>query len=1028
MSSHASDRSSTPLLMVFRQEIMAIGFVSVIVITLIAHALLTYTGVRHIALLNPVVQLLIILRIIGAGIMLGWILWVILYGIMLYRSYHVRSHMTSDAVLYLLVLPRPRVSPTIVNKGNALRLGMNDAILAQSLLDGLAKILKDRPIEDRISLELWSQKDGKIRWGLWIPHSELADIVQRAILALVPGIEFLKVKEDPVQRSGVRVIQEWAVKHDAMYPLAYFDDQGNDRMTIMTSAIMPSSGIRTLGWQCVITGVKSNAWKRSTRWMIRWFQRSDDVQEKTSASIMQTKLEQTGVHITLRGYVIADSRDVAHRSLDILNNTLKQFQRQINPYITQQWMPQRRRASDLLDLTQRNGRQIPRLPAPILITRHHRSILTAAEIAAMWHLPGERFLETAIWRSNRFLRPDPGYIVGKVGSDQPMNITVPLAQRPIRFGTITALTGETVYVGTTLGSLMKHGQFIGGTGAGKTEEIKNLVAQVQQQGGGITLIEHKGDIMLKFLPMIAPEYELKTVVFNPLEQDWVIGLNIFDPQFMGDHTGLSTDQLIEMLDSCLSQIDDNWASGHGMQQFAQWGAKAILSGEPEATINHLSLFLGSETYRQQVLPNVRHTQTRAWWTHNFPSLDQSKRASSDALQRRLEGFLRNDMVRRICNQTRTTVRFREIMDRRGIILATLPLNQVGHRPGTFLAMLIVNMIIMSAFNRQDLPEHERDPYLLVFDEFQESARNLDIRLFQTMIERLRSCGVGAIFAYQDIEQVGTELVNTLLNNTQFQMILSALGDDAKRWTAQYGHQGIAEEDFKSIPFPHEAYMTAARMPLTSVYRLPMWEHPRIHIAPVDADWKVFAPAQTETDAEIDHRIRQLMKMSSDAAINLLVQAPEPLWNAVNARCAIHFADQRRRIASERGLIADTAERVFTLSNLGFARPSWLVDAEQTRLALRFPRDTASPAKPQRPYSHSIQQHHGSRSAEQSSGPTMSTNNDVPDESRPVINPNKAGTALAHQTMPMPEHGAGNDTYDTMRSILAGFIGDGDDGA
>jgi hypothetical protein len=83
---------------------------------------------------------------------------------------------------------------------------------------------------------------------------------------------------------------------------------------------------------------------------------------------------------------------------------------------------------------------------------------------------------------------------------------------------------------------------------------------------------------------------------------------------------------------------------------------------------------------------------------------------------RVDSYLQDGIIANIVSQERSTIDFRQIMDSGKVLLVLLSplLTEVSRLIGS----LVVTGILRAAFSRQDTPEHERRPFSLYIDEFQ----------------------------------------------------------------------------------------------------------------------------------------------------------------------------------------------------------------------------------------------------------------------------------------------------------------------
>lgn len=593
-------------------------------------------------------------------------------------------------------------------------------------------------------------------------------------------------------------------------------------------------------------------------------------------------------------------------------------------------------------------RRMPRIALPPPFRPHRETVVSANELAAHWHLPGAAQTTVAEWRANTYLPQKHTLTRGKLDEPPPpFSAVTPLDDRVIRVAYGRRADGTKVYLGIPMKSLRFHTQITATTGAGKSHLAKVMIGEVLRVDGGFGMLDFKGDTVDDLLLMIPRDREGSVVVIDPTDDEWPIGLNLLDRSSLH---GVDTDTSVSLLESTIGGMDENWSSSVGMQQFLGWGGKALVTGAAAPTLAHLNTFLGSAAYRNQILPLVTDVQTKMWWERTFPDLPEQQKLSMVALQRRLDPFMMNGIVRRMCNQPTTTVPFRQLMDRRGIVLAKVPVDVIGAKEGAFLATLIVNLIVAAAFSRQAVPENEREIWVLAIDEFQEAVGRGDPQQFKSLLERLRSFGVAGLLMHQHTAQLPPDILAACLGIIQNRFILSARGPDAAVWARQYPAARLGAEDWNAIPVREEGYaemsLNATPQGLCTFQPLPLWVLPADDLPPAQGTvWQdERAPVLTVADATMDERIAYLAAMDPAEALLVLQTASDADWTAYCTRTALHRVAQRAAILRDPACIPDKRTRILTLSRLGFARPIMEVDAALLRLALAFPRDVAEEPK------------------------------------------------------------------------------------
>lgn len=863
--------------------------------------------------------------------------------------------MTPTRVLLCRVPPLPVAGADT----SAARGAQASAKLDTDLLRSLLLLLHGSPEPQQIGLELWRTTTSLVRWMVTLDRPDLSEAqVQQMWAGMVPGGDLLPL-DDPLVGIAPGMSLAWAdcgLALDAAYPLLQVSDTEGDPMAPIVGGMTPLAGVDRLGIQVLLTRPPHSWQRRVKRHVDLWHDRATGADASPTLReiprLMQAKVGQPGAMVVLRVIAVADDPAMAIKQRDTMLAVLDSYRRSYHDR-DQTWQVWRqgdgRAAAPRLRPILR--REVPmrqrRIPVPPPWAARPPAVLVPTELAAVWHLPTSRYRALADTRPNTYLPPDARLLGWRTDDPVPIDAeTVPLDERRIRLGIGRGPDGTERFLCVPFGSFRMHTQVPAATGTGKSHDAKNVVGEMLRIGAGFVLTDFKGDMVTDVIKMIPPEREGMVAVFDPTDLEYPVGLNLLDPTLL--QSGTHLDFLVSQLEDTIASMDEGWDKAVGMQQFVRWGGKAMMEGERTPTFAHLWTFFANATYRGQVVAQVRDLQTKLWWDRTFPALNEQQKGSLQALQRRLDPFLTNSIVRRICNQPTTTIPFRTMLDQRGIILAKLPVELIGPREGSTLAVLLINLILAAAFSRQQLPEAERELCVLMVDEFQEAVGRGDPQAFRTVLERMRSFGLGGMFMHQFNAQLPAPVLEAVLSNVQNRRILSARGADAGIWAKQYPDSGLTSSDWAAIPRREEGYLSAsvhgAETNLCTFKPTTLWSYQPATVLPIDADWQtLLAPAANAADQAMDERIALVRRMDRADALQLLMQGPDDQWAAFKARLEAHRSYQRAEILRRPGLIPNQADRIKWLSRLRFARPDWVVQVDLERLMVAFPRDEDAPA-------------------------------------------------------------------------------------
>jgi len=126
-------------------------------------------------------------------------------------------------------------------------------------------------------------------------------------------------------------------------------------------------------------------------------------------------------------------------------------------------------------------------------------------------------------------------------------------------------------------------------------------------------------------------------------------------------------------------------------------------------------------------------------------------------------------MRNIIGQQKSSFDFREVMDKKKILLVNLSKGKTGDVNAELLGLIIVSKLQMAALGRADMPEEDRHDFFLYIDEFQ----NFITDSIAVILSEARKYRLNLVIAHQYIGQLvkdgKTEIKDAVFGNvgTQF---------------------------------------------------------------------------------------------------------------------------------------------------------------------------------------------------------------------------------------------------------------------
>jgi len=289
----------------------------------------------------------------------------------------------------------------------------------------------------------------------------------------------------------------------------------------------------------------------------------------------------------------------------------------------------------------------------------------------------------------------------------------------------------------------RHVYILGKTGMGKTTIMENMVLADIYAGHGVCYIDPHGDTAEKFLDFIPPHRINDVVYFNPADMDFPIGFNILETV---DET--QKHLVAAGLMGVFKKIwPDVWSS---RMEYILLNTIMALLDYPGSTLLGINRLLSDEEYRNRVVSLIQDPVVKTFWVKEFAAFSEKYRTEAVApLQNKVGQFLSATIIRNIVAQVKSTINIREIMDTRKIFIVNLSKGRIGEENSRLLGAMIITRIQLSAMERVDMPEKDRQDFYLYVDEFQ----NFATESFANILSEARKYRLNLIVAHQYIEQL-----------------------------------------------------------------------------------------------------------------------------------------------------------------------------------------------------------------------------------------------------------------------------------
>lgn len=372
-------------------------------------------------------------------------------------------------------------------------------------------------------------------------------------------------------------------------------------------------------------------------------------------------------------------------------------------------------------------------------------ILNISEVVSLVHPPTRKVVSEKLQRDNQRTKAAPNIVL--------VNRTI-LGENTHR--------GAAAKVTISDEQRTKHLHLIGSSGSGKSSLLLHLIKQDLENSQGLCVIDPHGDLIDDVVGHI-PNNRLKDVIlFDPSDGEYPVGFNILQA-----NTELEKNLLSSDLVSVFRRMATSW--GDVMDSVLANAILAFVESSEGGTLFGLRRFLVEPAFRNEFLKTVSDESILYFWENEFQNLANKPQSS---ILIRLDGFLRNKLIRNIVCQKQTRLDFRQIMDQSKVLLIKLSQGLIGEENAHLLGTLLVSRLHQTALSRQDSANR---PYFWVYiDEFQ----HFITPSMENILSGVRKYNIGLHLSHQGYRQLQSRSQNvasSVLSNC-YTRVCFRLGD------------------------------------------------------------------------------------------------------------------------------------------------------------------------------------------------------------------------------------------------------------
>lgn len=416
-------------------------------------------------------------------------------------------------------------------------------------------------------------------------------------------------------------------------------------------------------------------------------------------------------------------------------------------------------------------------------THRHGFILNSKELTSLCHFPSKNLQHPKLLRQQSGLVKAPDQFIVPDELDRPSGVIVGVncGFKP----------EETVFIPDEFRA--QHAYIVGKTRQGKSVLMANMIIQDIQKGNGVGVIDPHGALIREWiLPRIPKERKDDVILFDPADEEYPIGFNMFHAETRLERRLVKNDIVVAF--RRLFQ-DSSW--GDNIATIIRTTVDTLLADNSRIySLLDVVNMINDEGFRYEVVERILDPfgALRNFWLELYPSYQAS---TIGALKRRLFDVLGDPLIGNILGQQETTFNLRDAMDNRKIFLASLSKGILGEHISNVFGGLLVSKIQLTALARAARSTEDLVPFYFYVDEFQ----NFTNESFTEILSESSKYKLYLTVAHQFASQLPTLIRDAIIGNVGTWFVFNSSHKDGRAIDGELA-DGITADDIVKLPRFH----------------------------------------------------------------------------------------------------------------------------------------------------------------------------------------------------------------------------------
>ena len=350
-----------------------------------------------------------------------------------------------------------------------------------------------------------------------------------------------------------------------------------------------------------------------------------------------------------------------------------------------------------------------------------------------------------------------------------------------------------------------HLYIVGGPRTGKTTVLSNLAKQDLPGRHAMVFLDPNGSTAEDLAAHVPKARTSRTIYFRPGDYKYAVGINLleFNPN---DYEEDARDGIIAMAaEGVISIFRHYWHGSWSSTRMEDVIRNCFLAGleHPGFTVIDILRMLLDEEFREMVLKSSSNPIVIQYWNNEYKHLHKRiLQETRQPVQTRVRALSSNPFIRNIFGQSKSTIDFRTLIEKGGILLADLSRGAIGDQPADLIGSILISKLHLAAlsfFNRKRSDRPSVNLYLNDFHQFSPQAIRHSLSVASEF-------NISVALDQQFTQQVDDEQAKAaIMNSCRTKMVFRVDIEDAEIMQRELGTNKIKPDDLVTLK-NHEAYM------------------------------------------------------------------------------------------------------------------------------------------------------------------------------------------------------------------------------